>query len=109
MRWVRSRPLRLLLLGIACSAVAAPCRAAGDPGDPFEGMNRRFFAFEEALDRHAFGPVARGFGKAPSALRDGLRNFSRNLQEPVIFVNDVLQLLLLGEISGGDRSRMRRA
>jgi phospholipid-binding lipoprotein MlaA len=91
MRWVQSRALRLLLLGIACSAVAAPCRAAGDPADPFEGMNRRFFAIEEALDRHAFGPAARGFSRAPSPLRDGLRNFSRNLEEPVIFVNDILQ------------------
>ena len=90
MRWVRSRAPRLLLLGVVCSTIALPARAAGDPTDPLEGMNRRFFAISETLDRHVFGPAAAGFSKAPSPLRDALRNFSRNLEEPVVFVNVVL-------------------
>lgn len=91
MRWLRSRAPRFLLLGAACTAAATPCRAAGDPADPWEGMNRRFFAIEEALDRHLIGPAASAFGKAPSPLRDGLHNFGVNLKEPVVFVNDLLQ------------------
>jgi phospholipid-binding lipoprotein MlaA len=54
-------------------------------------MNRRLFAVEDVLDRHLFEPLAKGFGATPSAFRSALINFSRNLGEPVIFVNDVLQ------------------
>jgi phospholipid-binding lipoprotein MlaA len=54
-------------------------------------MNRRFYAVGEVLDRHLFGPLARGFDKTPSFFRAALLNFSRNLGEPVVFANDVLQ------------------
>jgi phospholipid-binding lipoprotein MlaA len=81
-------PLALPL--IVAAAVAGPCRAA-DPSDPLEGMNRRLFGMEETLDRHLFGPIAHGFGATPSPLRRALRNFGRNLGEPVVVVNDVLQ------------------
>jgi phospholipid-binding lipoprotein MlaA len=91
MRPVRSRVPLLLALGVASAFVAEPCRAATDPADPLEGMNRRFFAVEETFDRHLFGPLARGFGKTPSFFRMALLNFSRNLGEPVVFANDVLQ------------------
>lgn len=82
-----------LLLAIPLTAVivfANPCHAA-TPNDPFEGMNRRFFAVQEALDKHVLGPLAHGFGATPSPLRKALRNFGRNLGEPVVFVNDLLQ------------------
>lgn len=75
---------------IVAATVAGPCRAA-DPSDPLEGMNRRFFGVEEVLDRHVLGPLSRGFGALPSPFRMALRNFSRNLDEPVVFVNDLLQ------------------
>jgi len=91
MRRVRSRALRFLLLVAALSACATACQAAGDPSDPMEGMNRWFFGISEGLDRHVFGPAASGFSKVPSPLRAGVRNFTRNLKEPVIFANDVLQ------------------
>jgi phospholipid-binding lipoprotein MlaA len=81
-------PLALAL--VAATAIAGPCRAA-DPSDPLEGMNRRFFAVQEALDRHVVGPLAHGFGAAPSPLRRALRNFGRNLNEPIVVVNDLLQ------------------
>lgn len=86
----RSSRLSLALPLIAATAFAGPCRAA-DPSDPLEGMNRRFFGMEEALDRHLFGPIAHGFGAAPSPLRRALLNFGRNLGEPVVVVNDLLQ------------------
>jgi phospholipid-binding lipoprotein MlaA len=54
-------------------------------------VNRRFFAVQEVLDRHLFGPLAKGFGATPGVFRAALVNFSHNLHEPVIFVNDVLQ------------------
>ena len=91
MRPVRSRVPLLLVLGVASAFVAAPCRAAADRVDPLEGMNRRFYAVQETLDRHIFGPLARGFDRTPSFFRKALINFSRNLGEPVVFANDVLQ------------------
>jgi phospholipid-binding lipoprotein MlaA len=88
----RPRLPRLLLAAtVLAGAVAPAAHAAGDPGDPWEPMNRRFFAINEGLDKHIIGPIAHGFGSTPGPLRAGLRNFSRNLSEPVVFVNDVLQ------------------
>jgi phospholipid-binding lipoprotein MlaA len=88
----RSRlPLLLAAASAVALAVAPAARAASDPTDPWEPMNRRFFAINESLDRNIIGPLARGFGSTPGPLRRGLRNFSRNLSEPVVFVNDVLQ------------------
>jgi phospholipid-binding lipoprotein MlaA len=85
-----SSRLPLILPLIVFAVITGPCRAA-DPSDPLEGMNRRFFGVEEALDRHLFEPVAHGFGAAPSPLRNALRNFGRNLGEPIVVVNDLLQ------------------
>jgi phospholipid-binding lipoprotein MlaA len=76
---------------LAAAAVAAGPSHASTPGDPFEGFNRHMFAIEEGLDKHVFGPLSRSYGAAPSGIRVALRNWSRNLGEPVIFANDLLQ------------------
>jgi phospholipid-binding lipoprotein MlaA len=84
---------RLPALGPAAAMLmaAAPCAAQTEPSDPWEKMNRRFFAVERVLDRSVFGPVARAYSTAPSPFRMALRNFSRNLGEPVVAANDLLQ------------------
>ncbi|THD61321.1 VacJ family lipoprotein [Phenylobacterium sp.] len=87
------RPRLLVMTAIAALTVAAgPVRAQQTPGDPWERTNRRFFAIEESLDRHLFGPVSSGYGKSPGFFRDALRNFCHNLNEPTILVNDLLQV-----------------
>jgi phospholipid-binding lipoprotein MlaA len=65
---------------------------AAEP-DPLEGMNRALFGFNEEVDRFLMEPLARGYGfiLPGPAKRAVLRVFS-NLNAPVIFVNDVLQL-----------------
>jgi phospholipid-binding lipoprotein MlaA len=83
-------PLAHAYLALAVLSLAGPCRAA-TAGDPFEGFNRRMFGIEESVDRHVFGPVSRSYGAVPSPLRSALRNWARNLDEPVVAVNDVLQ------------------
>ncbi|MDB5447311.1 MAG: VacJ family lipoprotein [Phenylobacterium sp.] len=84
--------VQLLLAATAAFQLAAgPCLARGAPGDPWERMNRGFFAIESGLDRTVVGPLAYVYSKLPKLLRKALRNFSRNLGEPVVFANDMLQ------------------
>jgi len=70
---------------------ARPCLAQGDPADPWEHTNRSFFNFQQQLDHKVFGPLSHGYGGIPSGLRKAITNFTRNLNEPLIMVNDLLQ------------------
>ena len=73
----------------AHGAAAVP----SSPGDPWERMNRRNYAIEGALDRHAIGPAARFYHKVtPGPIGRGIHNVLINLTEPVVFINDLLQL-----------------
>lgn len=74
----------------------APLAIAGssqpDPGDPWEGFNRRMYAAHTGIDRVALAPAARGYRAAtPSWMRAGVSNALRNLRAPVSFANQVLQ------------------
>lgn len=61
--------------------------------DPWEGYNRKVFAFNEFADRYFLKPVARGYDAVtPQLLDDGLSNMFSNLGEVITLVNDVLQL-----------------
>lgn len=62
------------------------------PYDPLEPMNRKLFSFNKGLDRAIIRPVAIGYKRAlPGPVRTGVRNVLNNLDEPVTFINDVLQ------------------
>lgn len=65
--------------------------ARREANDPIEGFNRKSFAVHNAIDDAALKPIAKGYGTLPEHLRDSLRNFFRNLGEPVTFANDLLQ------------------
>jgi phospholipid-binding lipoprotein MlaA len=80
-----------LLLAAPLALLLAEPSYAQERSDPWEGMNRRFFALQQHLDRLIVGPVARGLAKTPSPLRRALRNITRNLGEPTVAVNDLLQ------------------
>src|ERR1700722_10008432 len=92
------------LVAIACFFVTVPADAlAGAPADsdsmapaaasdPAEGANRAVFTVNHAIDHAAIAPVARVYrGGLPHAVRECFGHFVSNLQEPSIFVNDVLQ------------------
>lgn len=71
----------------------APKTSHHYPGDPLEGFNRTMFSVQFGIDKSIFGPVSRGYQHVvPKPARSGLRNFFRNLTEPVVFLNDLLQL-----------------
>ncbi|MDX3900719.1 MAG: VacJ family lipoprotein [Sphingobium sp.] len=61
--------------------------------DPLESVNVEAFDAVQSVDKAITGPVAMEYKKSvPGPLRSGLRNFLSNLQEPIVFLNYLLQL-----------------
>ncbi len=61
--------------------------------DPFEKLNRRGYALNNAIDRAVLRPLALGYSHgAPGFLQKALHNLVIELSEPIVFANDVLQL-----------------
>ena len=61
--------------------------------DPLARLNAQSFAAIQAIDKAVVAPVALGYASAvPKPVRNGLRNVLRNLDEPVSFLNYILQL-----------------
>ncbi len=87
-----NKRLVALLAMLAC-AMSTPALAQEDEdGDPFEGLNRGFYSFNDGLDRHFFQPVAEGYVKVtPSPVRKGVTNFFDNVSYINVIFNDVLQ------------------
>ena len=94
-RWSGAGRRRLggaLALLAAISLGATGCATPERP-DPLERSNRAVFAFNEGLDRYALEPVAKGWDFiTPDFVQDGIQNFYRNLDMPVVIANDLLQL-----------------
>src|SRR5690349_18806565 len=88
---------RMAVLPGAASMLAAftlsGCLTAGpNPEDPYEDFNRQMFAFNEGLDKAVLEPVAHGYRAVTNEpIREGVGNFTGNLNEPLTFVNHVLQ------------------
>lgn len=85
------RPISLVLL---CVFLAAPgvCAAEERNVDPWEGMNRKIYAFNDAADRWVLKPVAKGYTKVvPRVVRRGVSNFFVNILYPIVIVNQFLQ------------------
>lgn len=63
------------------------------PGDPAEQINQAVYGVAQDVDQAIVGPVAEVYQEdIPKPLRNGLRNFLRNLMEPVNALNFLLQL-----------------
>jgi phospholipid-binding lipoprotein MlaA len=63
------------------------------PDDPLEELNVETFKVTRAVDESLIAPVAFAYEDImPRPVRKGLRNFLRNLGEPIVFVNYLLQL-----------------
>jgi phospholipid-binding lipoprotein MlaA len=81
------------LASLALAACAtAPAPGPGDIADPYEGFNRKMFAFNNGVDKYALGPAADVYKTvAPAFARDRVSDFLSNLNGPVILANDILQ------------------
>lgn len=74
-------------------AAAPQERGRHTKGDPWERFNRKIYKFHTVLDRAIFRPAALGYKSIiPKFLRTGIRHFLSNLTEPIVFLNDLLQL-----------------
>lgn len=64
-----------------------------DARDPFEDFNRKLWDWNrETLDPMILLPLANTYEKVPSGFRQSIYSFTDNLNEPVNFINNVLQL-----------------
>ena len=69
---------------------AAPALAAEE--DPWEGVNRAVFRFNDTVDTYTLKPLAQGYQKVtPGFLEDGIGNVFSNLGDVVVLTNDLLQ------------------
>jgi len=65
----------------------------GENQDPWENTNRAIFRFNDALDRWALKPIAKGYQKiTPDLIEDGVHNVFRNVAEVRNLANNVLQV-----------------
>lgn len=60
--------------------------------DPFEGVNRAFFAMNDLVYQAVLIPVSRVYGGVtPQPAQRGIRNFFNNIRYPIRLVNNLLQ------------------
>lgn len=68
-------------------------RRAPSPVDPAEKLNAVSFQAVQAVDKAIISPVTHAYkAGVPGPARDGLHNALNNLDEPIVFVNFLLQL-----------------
>src|SRR5690606_18350262 len=81
----------LFVMLLAAGCAATPGRTPlGE--DPLERFNRGVYKFNDAVDRAALKPVAKGYKKVtPRVIRRGISNFFANLSYPITIVNQFLQ------------------
>lgn len=89
---------------IALVALGAPSLHAAEE-DPWEGVNRAVFRFNDTVDTYSLKPLAQGYQKVtPDVIETGISNVFSNLGDVVVLANDLLQ----GKIhdAGIDTSRI---
>jgi phospholipid-binding lipoprotein MlaA len=107
----------LLVVALTGASAAAPARSAAEPApsalessdaifddsfnegigstvsDPIEPVNRGIFAGNRVVDRVLLDPVTRFYGwLVPGPIKRSVRGVFDNLNQPVVIVNDLLQL-----------------
>jgi phospholipid-binding lipoprotein MlaA len=80
----------LFVMSIVCTGCATPGSTTGH--DPWIGMNRSIYGFNDGLDRGVVKPVAQGYKKiTPDWARGAIGRFFANLEEPLTMANQLLQ------------------
>jgi phospholipid-binding lipoprotein MlaA len=88
------------LLSSGCATIDGP----PNPDDPYESYNRSMFAFNEGVDKYAIKPVAQGYNFImPDLASKGVSNFFSNVDDIVVFVNQLFQFKLTAAIATSAR------
>lgn len=97
-------PLTLTVAAVLSGCAGQSVDTEPQPEDPWEGFNRKVFAFNDVLDRYALRPVASGYHTiTPEPVEDSVGHFFANLGE----VRTVLNSLLQGKVENASRSTSR--
>ena len=82
----------LIVLSSLFASSCATLEGPPNPDDPFESFNRSMFEFNETVDKYAFKPVAKGYNYVmPTFASRGVSNFFSNVDDIVVFFNELLQ------------------
>ncbi len=87
MHIIRNLKIILLSLVIAMSAITK----AQSTEECFEGPSRAVFKFNMALDDIILEPLAKGYNKLPSPIKQGTSNFTSNIGTLLSIPNNLLQ------------------
>jgi phospholipid-binding lipoprotein MlaA len=85
--------LRLILVALAAATLGG-CATTGEnaSNDPWEGLNRKTYAFNDAVDQAVLKPLAQGYVRTvPGFAREGVNNFFDNIEDVGTGLNNVLQ------------------
>ena len=83
-----------ILLGLAACNTLSPNDSFESQisADPYEGINRKVYAFNNTVDKAIVRPVAVGYHSiVPDPAERSISNFLSNLNEPLYIVNNLLQ------------------
>jgi phospholipid-binding lipoprotein MlaA len=77
---------------VLCLLAGCATTGARNPADPWEGANRKVYAFNDAVDKATLKPVAKAYeASLPKWMRTSFSNFFANLDTPITVVNQLLQ------------------
>ena len=91
-----SRACSSLVVALAALVLLSGCAstATTDAGDPHESLNRKFYAFNDTIDKNVLEPVAKKYVQVtPDPVRESVTNFVDN----VTYLNTIANQLLQGK------------
>jgi phospholipid-binding lipoprotein MlaA len=90
---VRRLVSAVVLTIAAGTALAGPVRASVRNPDPYESFNRSNYALNARLDKFLIRPLSRvSAGLTPGPIGRAIQNVLRTLNEPLVILNDLLQV-----------------
>ena len=81
----------VVIILIQFLVVSISSARAEEVKDCFEKINRATFALNQGLDKAIFKPIAKGYNKLPTPIKNGSSNFVSNISNLVTIPNNILQ------------------
>ena len=92
---IRKTSLAILIGALSlggCATTKVEQSAEASKVDPYEGVNRDVFAFNDSVDNYVAEPISDAYKwVTPQFVQTGIFNFFNNLKNVNVIINDVLQ------------------